>query len=172
MKIALDYLSLIQRSQNTLQISTLPKRSITNTMAYPVVISAVNAAVADAKKALFADLKNFVMTELDEDSIDAIKELFDKYEEVNAKSFEVPKLPTKGKKSKKTDSDVDESKPAKAKRAPSSYNKVVGEKMKELRAADVYLSAKEAMQKAMLLWKEHKEAVASSESSSSTSSSE
>ena len=124
---------------------------------YPAIVSAVDAAVIASKKKLFDDLKAFIVGELDEDSVEAIKELFDRFEKDNSLDAvpEAPK-PTKGtKKSKKNDD-----KPEKAKRAPSDYNKFVGEKMKEIRAANPELKAKEAMQQAMALWKEHKATLA------------
>jgi len=115
---------------------------------YANVISAVEAAVAEAKQKLFEDVKAYIMGEIDDDSVEAIKDLFDKFVEDNAKTFEKPK------KSKKRGSDED--KPVKAKRAPSEYNKFVGQKMKDIRAADPSLSAKEAMKLAMQEWNAYK----------------
>ena len=129
------------------------------------VVVAVEAVVAEAKQKLFDDLKNFIMGELDEDSVEAIKELFDKFQENNAKSFEAPVAPKAKKGGKKGAAPDGEEKPAKAKRAPSEYNKFVSEKMKELRAEDETLSAKAAMQKAMGMWKDHKASLATASTS-------
>jgi len=105
-------------------------------MSLTAINRAVNSIIADAKTKFLDDIKEFILSNLDEESAESMKELFDKFQE---------KLPEPVKEKKE-----------RTKRAPSEYNKFVGEKMRELKAADSTLSGKEAMQQAMKMWKEHK----------------
>jgi len=136
---------------------------------YANVVAAVQIAVNDAKANLFEDLKKFVLEQLDEDSVVAISSMFDEFKKSKMNAVDAPSkvVVKKSKKSKSDEAQTSEEKPAKAKRAPSAYNIFVGEKIKELRAADPTLKAKDAMSQAMALWKEHK-AANSTPSTSST----
>jgi len=110
-------------------------------MAYPSVISAVSAIVVLERTKFFEELKSYILSNVDDDSSEALKDMFTSFEDMHLS---------------KTAKTTKEEKIVKTKRAPSDYNRFVGEKIKELRASDTSLSAKDAMQQAMVLWKQHK----------------
>jgi hypothetical protein len=118
---------------------------------YPTITKAIDAAIIDAKLSLFNNLRKALLDELDEDSIEAIGSLFDKFKESNPDEFKAPKAPTK--KGKKAAAAADAN-PDKKKRGPSAYNLFARMKMKELMEEDKELKSKEAMSKAAGMWKE------------------
>ncbi len=119
---------------------------------YTNIVAAIDNIVSDAKLSMLDDVQKFILDKVDEDSSNAIKELFEEYrskftkELAEAKKSSKKLFKEKGKKDKKPKTD----------RKPSAYNIFVGEKIKEIRTANPGMVAKEAMKLAMAAWKEQK----------------
>jgi len=119
---------------------------------YHAILAAVDNTILDAKLSMLNDIQKFILEKVDEDSSEAIRELFDDFRSgFNREVAEAKKTSRKmGKERVKKD------KKPKGDRKPSAYNVFVGEKIKEIRAANPGLIAKEAMRQAMDAWKQHK----------------
>jgi len=119
---------------------------------YTNIVAAIDNTVSEAKLSMLDDVQTFILDKVDEDSASAIKELFDEYrakftkEMAEAKKSSKKLFKEKGKKEKKPKTD----------RKPSAYNVFVGDKIKEIRAANPGMVAKDAMKLAMAAWKEQK----------------
>jgi hypothetical protein len=116
---------------------------------YTSIMSAVDAAVLDAKKQVINEFMRFL-----EDKID-----FD--EDMKGYFAEFIGTLKPSKKTKKGEDKADKAdKPVKAKRAPSAYNMFISEKMAEIKKENPALKGKELMKAAIVAWNEKKAAAA------------
>lgn len=120
---------------------------------YPQIFVAVESTIVEVKKKFLADIETFVLSKLDDDSVEAIKDCFSEFRAEFEKEVASAAKKASGKGAKKE-------KKEKADRKPSEYNVFVGNMIKEIRAKNAGLPAKEAMKMAMALWKEKKNAAA------------
>ncbi len=128
-------------------------------MEFSQITVAVQKIITETKVQLVDELQTFITDKLDEDSTEAIVELFKEFKLklANRAADDMKKVHVKGKRAPKA---ADGEKKTKK---PSEYNMFVGTKIKELRAADSTLNGRDAMKKAIGLWKEFKEARSHSE---------
>ena len=121
---------------------------------YNAILVAVDNTILDAKLAMLNDIQKFILEKVDDDSSEAIRELFDDFRTgFNREVAEAKKTTKKLGKER-----VKKEKKPKGDRKPSVYNVFVGQKIKEIRASNPGLVAKEAMRQAMEAWKQHKNA--------------
>jgi len=120
---------------------------------YNAILLAVENTVLEAKTSMLNDIQKFILEKVDEDSSEAIRELFDEFRTTFNKEVAESKKTTKklGK-----ERGAKKEKKAKTDRKPSAYNIFVGDKIKAIRAANPGMVAKDAMRQAMEAWKEHK----------------
>lgn len=127
-------------------------------MSFAKVNAAVAEVIAATKVAVYEKMRAFLEEKLDEESLEAMRELFDEFKTTLDADIEEEKKEakavTKGKNGKAAKTGDGE---PKVKKAPSAYNIFVGETIKKVRAENPGLSAKEAMGMMKELWAKHKE---------------
>jgi hypothetical protein len=116
---------------------------------YTTIMSAVDAAVLDAKKQVINEFMRFLEEKIDFD--EDMKGYFTEF-------IGTLKPSKKAKKSKKGEDKAD--KPVKPKRAPSAYNMFISEKMAEIKKENPALKGKELMKAAIVAWNDKKAAAA------------
>ena len=115
---------------------------------YTTIMSAVDAAVLDAKKQVINEFMRFLEEKIDFD------------EDMKGYFTEFIGTLKPSKKSKKGKADKAD-KAVKPKRAPSAYNMFISEKMAEIKKENPALKGKELMKAAIVAWNDKKAAAAS-----------
>ncbi len=116
---------------------------------YSNIVSEIAKAVREARLKVLDDVEAYVLDKVDEDSADAIKELFNDFKEKFNKDVEeeMKELKKKGRKSTKT-ADGE-----KRTRKPTPYNVFVSETMKRFKVENPTFNGKQIMKMAMESWK-------------------
>ncbi len=116
---------------------------------YSNIVSAIAKAVSDARLKVLDDVEAYVLDKVDEDSAEAIKELFNDFKEKFTKDIEeeMKEMKKKGRKSAKT-ADGE-----KRTRKPTPYNVFVSETMKRFKVENPTFNGKQIMKMAMEAWK-------------------
>ena len=116
-------------------------------MAYSNIVSAITKTVLEARLKVLEDVQAFVLSKVDEDSAEAIKEFFDDFrKEFNKTVEEESKLVKKGK------GRAGAKNGEKRTRKPTPYNMFVSENMKRFKQENPKLNGKETMKMAMEAW--------------------
>lgn len=118
---------------------------------YTTIMSAVDAAVLDAKKQVINEFMRFLEEKID----------FDEDMKGYFTEFIGTLKPSKKSKKGKADKAVKAVKADKPKRAPSAYNMFISEKMAEIKKENPALKGKELMKAAIVAWNDKKAAAAS-----------
>jgi len=122
--------------------------------AYTNIVAAIAKAVMEARLKVLDEVQAYVLDKVDEDSAEAIKELFDGFKEEFNKSVEdeMKEVKTMKKKGGRKNSSASENTEKRTRKA-TPYNVFVSENMKRFKVENPSFNGKQIMKMAMDAWK-------------------
>jgi len=121
-------------------------------MSYANIISAIAKEVQEARLKVLEDVQAFVLDKVDEESAEAIKELFDDFRKEFDKTLKEETVAIKKGVKKGSGAKTGEKKTGGSGRKPTAYNMFVSENMKRFKNENPSLKGKETMKLAMEAW--------------------